>query len=57
MEEKESSCKRPNKNLWLEQRRVMHKYLATIFEKLIEENQILECDGRSNNSYTKNRKH
>jgi hypothetical protein len=41
-DEMESSCKWPNKNLWLEQRTAMHKYLATIFEKLIEENQIME---------------
>jgi len=33
----ESACTVPNKNVWLEQRTVMYKYLATIFDKLIEE--------------------
>jgi hypothetical protein len=38
----ESACKAPNKNLGLEQRTVMHKHLAAIFDKLIEEKQIVE---------------
>lgn len=36
-DEMESACTVPNKNVWLEQRTVMYKYLATIFDKLIEE--------------------
>jgi hypothetical protein len=41
-DELDSSSKAPNKNLWLKQRTVMQENLATIFDKPIEENQILE---------------